>query len=151
MSADQARSQHLVETLVVAHLVHEVKPGDHDEVSGSDAQPEDRTVLARKLHEGLYGGIRPSDVEEVAQHGISGRLRDGLVGGPLGGHSGLLRYRGLLCMRRNCTVKLCLSPSDASAVCTLYLREVIAHPLNELVVLYRPEPRAFRIPRNRLI
>jgi hypothetical protein len=108
MSADQARSQHFVETLVVAYLVRQVKPGDHDEVSGSDAQPEDWTILARKLHEGLYGGIRPSDVEEVAQHGISGWLRDGLVGGPLGGHSGLLRLPGLLCMRRNCTVELYL-------------------------------------------
>jgi hypothetical protein len=42
-------------------------------------------------------------------------------------------------MRRDCTVELCLSPSVASAVGTLLHREVIVHPLNELLVLYGPK------------
>ncbi len=43
----QARAQHLVETLVVAHLVNQIEAGDHVELVVPHAQLEDRAILAR--------------------------------------------------------------------------------------------------------
>jgi len=86
---DEALPQHLVEALIVAQLIYQIEAGDDGEPARTHVEAEDGGVLASELHEGLDGGLRPPQVEQVAKHRIPRRLRYRLVNA-LAGHKDLL-------------------------------------------------------------
>jgi hypothetical protein len=76
----------LVEARLVAQLLHQGEPGDHDHRLAHHVEPVDRPVLAGEAHH-VLDRSRRSERQQITQQERPGRLRD-RVEPVLGGHGG---------------------------------------------------------------
>ena len=93
-----AGTEKLVEVLVVADLIHQLETGEHHHPRSGKTQAKDRTVRLGELDQ-IEDRHLASDVEQVADDRVGGRLRNGLQI-RLAAHGSLLVLSSAMSLRR---------------------------------------------------